>query len=129
MKKSDLKHLIKECVKEVLFEDGVLAGLVTEVMVGVTKAQMLTENAEKPLPKQDIQKQQINERKKMSETRKRMAEAMGQDAYKGVFEDVEPIKESNVSQHSPLANSDPTDAGVNINGIMSIAGNAWQRLK
>tara|TARA_Y100000592_G_C5360664_1_gene263512 strand:+ start:155 stop:544 length:390 start_codon:yes stop_codon:yes gene_type:complete len=129
MKKSDLKHLIKECVKEVLFEDGVLAGLVTEVMVGVTKAQMLTENVEKPVPKQDIQKQQANERKKINETRKRMAEAMGQDAYKGVFKDVEPIRESSVGQHSPLANSDPSDAGVNINGIMSIAGNAWERLK
>ena len=129
MKKSDLKHLIKECVKEVLFEDGVLAGLVTEVMVGVTKAQMITENVEKPAPKQDIQKQQANERKKINETRKRMAEAMGQDAYKEVFKDVEPIRESNVGQHSPLANSDPSDAGVNINGIMSIAGNAWERLK
>ena len=80
-------------------------------MVGVTKAQMITENVEKPAPKQDIQKQQANERKKINETRKRMAEAMGQDAYKEVFKDVEPIRESNVGQHSPLANSDPSDAG------------------
>ena len=39
MKKSELKNMIKECVKEVLFEEGVLSNLVAEVAFGITKAQ------------------------------------------------------------------------------------------
>ena len=46
MKKSELKNIIKECVKEVLFEEGVLSNLVAEVAFGITKAQkqLLNEN-------------------------------------------------------------------------------------
>ena len=39
MKKSELKSIIKECVKEVLFEEGVLSNLVAEVAFGIAKAQ------------------------------------------------------------------------------------------
>ena len=39
MKKSELKSIIKECVKEILFEEGVLSNLVAEVAFGITKAQ------------------------------------------------------------------------------------------
>ena len=35
MKKSDLKDLIKECVREVVFETGVIKSIVTEVAQGL----------------------------------------------------------------------------------------------
>jgi hypothetical protein len=35
MKKSELKNIIKECVKEVIFEEGILSGIVTEVAQGL----------------------------------------------------------------------------------------------
>jgi len=35
MKKSELKSLIKECVKEVIFEEGALRSIVTEVAQGL----------------------------------------------------------------------------------------------
>ena len=42
MSNNDLKHtlrpLIKECVKEVIFEEGFLSGIVTEVLMGVQAA-------------------------------------------------------------------------------------------
>ncbi len=38
MKKSELKNIIKECVKEVIFEEGVLSGIITEVMQGLNRA-------------------------------------------------------------------------------------------
>ena len=45
MKKSELKSIIKECVKEVLFEEGVLSDLIAEVAFGITKAQeVITES-------------------------------------------------------------------------------------
>ena len=31
MKKSELKNIIKECVREVIFEEGMLSGIVSEV--------------------------------------------------------------------------------------------------
>ena len=39
MKRSELKEMIKECVKEALFEEGVLSEIIAEVAFGLTKAQ------------------------------------------------------------------------------------------
>ena len=35
MKKSDLKNLIKECVREIVFEEGAIRAIVTEVTQGL----------------------------------------------------------------------------------------------
>ena len=35
MKKSELKNIIKECIREVIFEEGVLSNIVTEVATGM----------------------------------------------------------------------------------------------
>ena len=35
MKKRELKNIIKECVREVMFEDGMLSGIISEVVQGV----------------------------------------------------------------------------------------------
>ena len=37
MKKSELKNIIKECVKEVIFEEGVLSGIISEVAHGLNE--------------------------------------------------------------------------------------------
>jgi hypothetical protein len=139
MKKSELKDLIKECVKEVLFEDGVLSNIVSEIMIGVNDGQRLIESrAPTPrIPPPTAPRAQEEEakhrREKLNETRKRMADAIGNDAFQGVFENINPISKAGEPganpSHSPLADTDPTDAGININGIMNVAGNAWKRLK
>ena len=38
-----LKPLIKECVKEVIFEEGALSKIISEVMVGLAGTQQLVE--------------------------------------------------------------------------------------
>jgi hypothetical protein len=43
MKKSELKNIIKECVKEVIFEEGVLSGIIAEVAQGLGASPRLTE--------------------------------------------------------------------------------------
>ena len=48
MKRSELKSIVKECVKEVLFEEGVLSSLVAEVAFGITKAQSNLVEAKQP---------------------------------------------------------------------------------
>lgn len=138
MKRSELKNIIKECVKEILFEEGVLSNLVAEVAVGITKAQgSLTESA---VPKQDLKalheakaQQEESRRKKILETKRKMLDAMGSSKMANVFEGTEPLKQSgtpgNLAPHSPLSGKDPGDAGVDISGLFSLAGQKWNALK
>lgn len=53
MKKTELKEIIKECVREVIFEDGMLSNLVKEVATGLNFA-VLNEN--KPQVTENLQK-------------------------------------------------------------------------
>ena len=82
MKKSELKNIIKECVKEVLFEEGVLSNLVAEVAFGITKAQgAIVETREQQPDSVALQEAREKElesrRKKMLETKKKILDAMG----------------------------------------------------
>ena len=139
MKKSELKNIIKECVKEVLFEEGVLSNLVAEVAFGITKAQQtLVESA----PATQISSEKIEEarmqaeedkRRKLLETKRKMLDAMGNSKMANVFEGTEPLKQggspSASPAHGPMANRDPNDAGVDISGLFSLAGQKWNALK
>ena len=138
MKKSELKNIIKECVKEVLFEEGVLSNLVAEVAFGITKAQ--GNLVEQVKPKQDTralqearQEQDEMRRKKILETKRKMLDAIGSQKMANVFEGTEPLREGGqagkTSPQSPLAGRDPSDAGVDISGLFSLAGQKWNALK
>jgi len=145
MKKSELKSIIKECVKEILFEEGVLSNLVAEVAFGISKAQnQLLENSEKQrnisaLQKKDNQEhlQRLTEeaaeekRRSLLETKRKMINAMANSKMKGAFEGTTPLSNTSVSSspQSPLAGIDPTDAGVDISGIFGLAGEKWKQLK
>ena len=66
MKKSELKMLIKQCVKETLFEEGVLSEIIAEVAFGLTKAQtVMLEQKSKKEP-EDFTKQIAAEREESS---------------------------------------------------------------
>ncbi len=138
MKKSELKNIIKECVKEVLFEEGVLSNLVAEVAFGITKAQgTIVESSPSPkdkeLMEQAREEEHENRRRKLMETKKKMLDAMGNRKMANVFEGTEPLRESGspgkTSSQSPLSGRDPSDAGVDISGLFSLAGAKWNALK
>lgn len=140
MKRSELKSIVKECVKEVLFEEGVLSNLVAEVAFGITKAQGLVVEQKTPSPafnKEQQQKQiaeaQEEKRRKLLETKRKMLDAMGSSKMKNVFEGTEPLKQGgSPDQHastSPLAGQDPNDAGVDISALFGLAGQKWNALK
>ena len=136
MKKSELKNIIKECVKEVLFEEGVLSNLVAEVAFGITKAQtQLLENTNADVEMQETKTKEREaeskreKRQRLLETKRKMLNAMGTDRMKGVFEGTEPLPNSSTPAHSPLSGRDPRDAGVDISGLFSVAGQKWQNLK
>lgn len=139
MKRSELKSLIKECVKEVLFEEGVLSNLVAEVAFGITKAQGLMVETKQPTAQakkfQQENRQEIGEerRKRLLETKRKMLDAMGNSKMANVFEGTEPLKQGGqpgkTSPHGPMAGRDPSDAGVDISGLFSLAGQKWNALK
>ena len=139
MKKSELKSIIKECVKEILFEEGVLSNLVAEVAFGITKAQQTIVESS---PAQQVNNAKLEEaraheqeekRKRLLETKRKMLNAMGNSKMSNVFEGTEPLKQGGqpgkVSPHGPMAGRDPSDAGIDISGLFGLAGQKWQQLK
>ena len=138
MKKSELKSIIKECVKEVLFEEGVLSNLVAEVAFGITKAQgtIVETRAVQSSPavlEEAREKELESRRKKMLETKRKMLDAMGNSKMANVFEGTEPLKQGGTPgaapAQGPMAGRDPNDAGVDISGLFSLAGQKWNALK
>ena len=119
--KKVLKPLIKQCIKEVIFEEGVLSGIISEAVKGVDTAPVIREQKQvsKPNPNNELAK------KKIQEQRKKMLNAVGKGSYNGVnvFEGVEPLSESN--QQSPLANVSPGDSGVDITRLFN---SNWSKL-
>ena len=134
MKRSELKIIIKECVKEILFEEGVLSNLVAEVAMGITKAQgLVIESKNKEAKSAQLRASEEEEvrRKKLLETKKKMLNAMGNSNMKNVFEGTEPLRssgENTSNPHGPLANIDPSDSGVDISGLFNLAGKKWTAL-
>jgi len=111
--KKILKPLIKECIKEVIFEeDGALSHIIKEVAVGLSGKQQLTETKVRP-PKPKKNNQQLKQRKKQ------LLDAIGKDAYGGVniFEGTTPAPASSSNQQGPLADVAPNDPGVDISGL------------
>jgi hypothetical protein len=133
MKKSDLKQLIKpvvkECIHEVLLEEGLLSNVVSEVVKGMNTAPLVESRQNAPR-QQEVAKESAAARKKMTDHRKRILEAIGTDAYNGIdlFEGTEPL-----SHHEPQAGSadlgSPRDAGVDISSIVGDASKIWQAIK
>jgi|TARA_R110000765_G_scaffold273515_1_gene372253 hypothetical protein len=136
MKKSELKQvlrpLIKECIKEVIFEEGILSNIVSEVAHGLGGNTLVASKQHVTSPvQQDEQEQHEQEtaRQKIQETRKRMLDAIGSDSYNGIdlFEGTAPApQESNPS--AALSGIDPKDAGVDINKIFGGASKNWSHM-
>ena len=129
--KQALKPLIKEAVKEVLFEEGVLSGIITEVAKGMSNQRIVAEGltieskSNTPDPKELERKAEALEAQRQEKI-KRLNEKMsfgGVDVFEGTKEI---IPEGN--QHSALAGTDPSDSGVDISGIMKIANGKWKHL-
>ena len=139
MKRSELKAMIKECVREALFEEGVLSEIIAEVAFGLTKAQnVMLEQQKLEQPNPQITQKQNEERreahsKKLLEAKRKMLDAIGNTKMANVFEGTEPLSSSGASSThgapGPMTGRDPSDAGVDISGLFSLAGQKWNALK
>ena len=139
MKRTELKKiikpLVKECVQETILNDGLLSNIVSEVMQGMGN-QFLVENKEEVVPtmsnENSVHLEQLKERQQ--ETRKRLLDEIGKDAYNGVdlFEGTTPIRDSGqpsaTAQANPMSGQDPDDPGIDISGIVALGGKNWKAL-
>ncbi len=137
MKKSEFKKIIKpivsECIKESLMEDGLISGIIAEVVKGMTT----TTQGPRPTEPQDpmvtrMRNNALGAKKKsgkLQEHRKKLMSAIGADAYNGVdlFEGTTPAQaqSSPQAQASPLSGQDGRDPGVDISSLFGAVGNHW----
>ena len=135
MKKSELKKIIKpiveECVRDVLFKQGVLSSVVSEIMIGMSSKQSLVEQSQ---PEQATT-QQINRKEAMDQkqaiAKKKLLDEIGRDAFKGIdiFEGTTPAPApASNGKGGALSSIDPSDPGVNIDGLVNLMGNTWKTL-
>ena len=110
-----LRPMIKNMVKEVLLEEGVLSSIVTEVASGL----LVSENRKRPQRSEavEIQRQEL-EGQKMMEQMKRSRPM--------VFENTTPATEARPG--APLSDMDPNDPGVDISSIVGMSGGNWTKL-
>ena len=113
MKKSELKNIIKECVKDVIFEEGVLSGIISEVAQGLQGASLVQESTPPPKP----------QRQNVSEAKKQVLSAIGNNGYDHVkqkfsnpelFEGTTPIPGDSKGPLAGVAGGDP---GVDISNL------------
>jgi len=154
MKKTELKNvlkpLIKQCVKEILLEEGVLSNVVSEVARGLSpllvenrNSQPIHQNNTVPELEQALlsshksellekQRAELHEEKQrmIKEQKRKILNATGFGAE--IFEGVEPIASVGnpdaPSSPGALADVSPSDPGVDISGIMALGGHKWNKL-
>jgi len=142
MKKSELKKilkpLIKECIKEVIFEDGVLSGLISEVVQGLGPQQVIREHTQyaasppdKSTPTESVDPDP-EFLQSLQESKRKLEESMGSQ-FKGILSETTPLTRGGTvgrpKAQSPLATYAPNDAGVDISGLMQMAGGKnWKHL-
>ena len=137
MKKAELKKyfkpIIKECVKEMLLEEGLLSNVITEVLKG-TSRETLTETTvatEQHVAQQEQQHKTRQQSEAVLRARQELQESM-KDSYGGVnlFEGVTPTSAPVTDASpagSPMSGIAPHDPGVDITGLMSLAGGNWAK--
>jgi len=119
MKASELKQiikpLIKECLKEVLVEEGF-----TKMLSEATKTQPVIQQIRK-VEKDNLQEitAQKNSLRELQENKKKMLNSIGKSGF-DVFAGTEPLKED-----VQIKGSDP---GVDINGLMNDNKAIWNKM-
>ncbi|MAG27300.1 hypothetical protein CMI47_17335 [Candidatus Pacearchaeota archaeon] len=138
MKKNDLKQLIKplvkECIHEVLIEEGLLSNVVSEVAKGLQHNVVMETktNTSPTLFNENLQMQRTtnNSRTQMKEHRQKLMDAIGNEAYKGVnlFEGTDPMSHPEPAK-GQVDLGPAGDAGVDIGSLVGNASEIWKAMK
>ena len=137
MKKAELKKilkpLIKECIKEVIFEEGTLSTIISEVMKGTSPQKVVHEKKQPRLETDEEAKRRYNKRHgQLKENRKKMLDSIGRDAFNGVdlFEGTTamiPEKKGGQGGSKALEGVSPHDPGVDLSDF-GLPSGAWKKL-
>ncbi len=123
MKKSELKNIIKECVKEVIFEEGVLSGIITEVAQGLSGASVVQEGSSRRASSSPSQvKQQM--RQAMQVQPHSYEDAKKKFQNPALFEGTRPVPAD--KGQGALSGVSPDDPGVDITNIPGLQN--WSTL-
>jgi hypothetical protein len=130
--KKVLKPLIKECIKEVMFEDGTLSSIIAEVMRGtaIAPTQPIVENRQ-PVRQQPRLETDDEAKARLAAKRKTLMDSIGSDAYNGVnlFEGTTPAPaQSSTQGQSALGGVAANDPGVDISALMNKTSAIWQKM-
>ncbi len=132
--KAALKPLIKECIKEVMFEEGVLSSVIQEVVKG-TSAQVVTEAKQTQAPAPEIQRAvRPDPTEALARRKKALMGAIGSDAFNGIdlFEGTTPTPSTGTTvagtRVPSVLGEDAGDPGVDISGLFAAAGGSWDAL-
>lgn len=123
--------MIKECIKEVIFEEGVLSNIISEVLKGTSQPLVESRQPTYEQPRVDYEAKE----REAKERRRKMLDSIGREAYNGVdlFEGTQPLQErrsaSPSSPHGsrPLDGIAPNDPGVNLSSLGVNTG-IWKKL-
>ena len=123
--KKILKPLIKQCIKEVIFEDGTLSNIVSEVARGLGSTSVITEVRSPKKQKMSLESE--SDANARLQRKKQMLDAIGRESYNGVdlFEGTTPAPAPTQQGHGALSGVDPRDPGVDITALPS---SAWKKL-
>ena len=133
MNKTELKKMIKECVKEVIFEGGIVSDLVSEIAAGFVKANLLESKNKKESPNMtervlEGNTTQKKERETYKQNKKKLRESLNK-MYAGadLFEGTTPAPAAAAgTAQGPLSGVNSSDKGIDISGIPGM--NNWKHL-
>ena len=130
--KKVLKPLIKECIKEVMFEDGTLSSIIAEVMRGTQQAvaQPIVEQRQYQQPQSRLETDE-EAKARLAAKRKTLMDSIGQGAYNGVnlFEGTTPVPAQSAGQgQGALDGVAPSDPGVDISKLMNKTSAIWAKM-
>mgnify|MGYP001444268186 CR=1 FL=1 len=136
MKKNDLKKLIKplvkECIHEVLIEEGLLSNVVAEVAKGMQGNLVMESQATPRETPQRRNQQAAATRAKLQQHRQKLVDSIGADAYNGVnlFEGTAPLTTQEAAPaRGNVDLGSPNDAGIDISSLIGNASQIWKAIK
>ncbi|HCY81952.1 MAG TPA: hypothetical protein DHV22_10315 [Xanthomarina gelatinilytica] len=135
MKKADLKKvikpLVKECIQEVLLEEGLLSNIVSEVATGLQGNVIVENNKNVENVFNENSQRKEEQLKKLSEQKRKMLDAIGRDAFNGVdlFEGTTPAPAQKETTAGSVDLGNPGDSGVDISSLIGGASKIWGAMK
>ena len=117
MKKSELKNIIKDCVREVILEEGMLSGIISEVVQGISSASQLNETPTRPTATAEQRQVIRNKMRESVGSPHSYEEAKQKFKNPELFEGTRPLPSQGKSGSGALAGVDPHDPGVDISNL------------